>query len=353
LGKERGDDMELSRNVILLESNLYERSAIISSIEQNSKTDKLSEVNTNLQSLISRASTEIQNRIELESESSESSETILKEISKGRDYNQLETEYGAFGLGNTLGNLTRTNNGVETLVDARWRLENEGKIFFMREKINSQNEKSKSNKDYMWNLQHEDNEFELHRTQYLDYFITQELGARNKAIGFYLATTMLIFLFTFEKNIGILLSATFHILLWWNILFLLLSPLVKRFRVKLEIERRRAKMIELSFQKFDKSLSKDLENIRHLSLGQFFQPGDYLFRFVGYVSGNGGNVLMLRKRMRGSSSIVPDYIDRFSQAALVAITIEEFVDLYTGKDIEKDDHRWANVIIKPNESWND
>ena len=111
-------------------------------------------------------------------------------------------------------------------------------------------------------------------------------------------------------------------------------------------------MIELSFQNFDKSLSKDLENIRHLSLGQFFQPSDHLFRFVGYIRGRDSHVLMLRKQMRGSSSLVPDYIDRFSQAALVAINIEEFVDLYTGKDLEKDDHAWSTRIIKPNENWN-
>jgi hypothetical protein len=95
-----------------------------------------------------------------------------------------------------------------------------------------------------------------------------------------------------------------------------------------------------------------LENIRHLSLGQFFQPGDFLYRFVGYVDGNEGDVLLLRKRMRGTSNMVNDYIDRFSKPTLVAINIEEFVDLYTGKSIQKDDHNWATRIIKPNENWN-
>ncbi len=323
--------MGLSRNFILLESNLYERSAIISSIEQNSKTDKLSEVNTNLQSLIFEASTEIKNRIQQESESSQTGETF-----NNRNYRIIN---------NTI--------GIETLDDARKRLENEGKVFFMREKINSQYEKSKSDKDYMWNLQHEENEFELHRTKYLNYFISQEDRAARIS-GFYLwGTLLLITLLTWDTKPGLVLGSLFHFALWSNILFLLLSPFIKRFRVNHGIEIRRAPHLESLFQNFDKSLSKDLENIRHLSLGQLFQPGDYLFRFVGYVRGRENHVLMLRKRMRGSSSIVPDFIDRFSQAALVAITIEEFVDLYTGKDIEKDEHRWANVMIKPNESWND
>ena len=114
-----------------------------------------------------------------------------------------------------------------------------------------------------------------------------------------------------------------------------------------------AKEIESSLgQSNNTEFDRDLENIRHLSLGQFFQPGDYLFRFVGYVNASESHVLMLRKQMRGSSSIVPDFIDRFSQAALVAINIDEFVDLYTGKDLEKDDHAWSTRIIKPNENWN-
>ena len=104
--------MGLSRNVILLESNLYERSAIISSIEQNSKTDKLSEVNTNLQSLIFEASTEIKNRIQQESESSQTGETF-----NNRNYRIIN---------NTI--------GIETLDDARKRLENEGKVFFYARK---------------------------------------------------------------------------------------------------------------------------------------------------------------------------------------------------------------------------
>jgi hypothetical protein len=342
--------MELSRNVILLESNLYERSAIISSIEQNSKTDKLSEVNTNLQSLIFEASTEMNNRIQQESESSQTGEIILNETSKGR--NTVTHKLNRILPYNS--NYRTKNNtiGIETLANARKRLENEGKIFFMREKINSQNEKSKSNKDYMWNLQHEENEFELHRTRYLNYFITQQDRASNISRIYLYGTLLLISFLTWDTKPGFVLGAMFHIALWSNILFLLLSPFVKRFRVNHEIEMRRAPLLESSFQNFDKSLSKDLENIRHLSLGQFFQPGDYLFRFVGYVRGRENHVLMLRKRMRGSSSIVPDFIDRFSQAALVAITIEEFVDLYTGKDLEKDDHSWSTRIIKPNENWN-
>ena len=90
----------------------------------------------------------------------------------------------------------------------------------------------------------------------------------------------------------------------------------------------------------------DFEHIKHLSLGQFFQPKNYLFRFMGYAT-NLEHVFLLRKQMRGTSDDVEDYITRFTPPQLVTLHIDEFVKLYCGESLEKSDQWWDSRIITP------
>jgi len=340
--------MGLEHTVTLLESKHYNRSQIISSIEKKSKVDKLTQTKGALNHLIEEVSQKLEERRVQQKKDIPPSikNTILARLKHrwNSNYNHHYQEY----------------NGVQTLGESFEqtieRLNFESKVTSMRQIIQSDAKNVKESVKYKcWNIAHERNEFMLSRENYFKYFSNQ-----NRRVTTRMGITI-IFLLLFVDfsltggnldNRFYTVNLLMHTVGLIGILMLISAPLVPRFLRNTAFAGNMAIEIESSFGQSNTKLDKDLENIRHLSLGQFFQPGDYLFRFVGYVSGNEGNVLMLRKKMRGSSSLVSDYIDRFSQATLVAINIEEFVDLYTGKDIEKDDHGWSYHIVKKNENWN-
>lgn len=96
------------------------------------------------------------------------------------------------------------------------------------------------------------------------------------------------------------------------------------------------------------SLAK--KHISFLTLGQFFQSKDCLYRFVGFVNGR-DHVFMLRKKIFGSSYKVEHFVDRFSQPVLVVLTLQEFLQIYIGNDLEETDEWWSSKIISPHQNW--
>jgi hypothetical protein len=108
-------------------------------------------------------------------------------------------------------------------------------------------------------------------------------------------------------------------------------------------------LLEKKFQEFEigqKIEVNDYDHMNHLSLGQFFQPKNHLFRFMGFATGV-DHVFLLRKSMRGTSDDVDDYITRFTPPQLVTLHIDEFVNLYCGESLDKSDQWWDRRIITP------
>jgi len=349
MGQTRGDDMGLEHTVTLLESRHYDRSQIISSIEKRSKVDELNRAKGVLNHLIEEVSQKLEQRkIEQQKDIAQSlKKSIFSRIKQwwNSNYNHKTQEY----------------NGVQTLgesfEDTLDRLEYESKVTSMRHIIESDaKDVKKSDKYKCWNIAHESNKYALSREDYFKYFSNQNRRV-TKSMGITILFIFLILNYFSELHLenGEYYAPT--LMIWtvasFGFLMVMFTPLVPRILRNTTFSGEMAIEIESLFgQSNNTELDKDLDNIRHLSLGQFFQPGDYLFRLVGYINESKSHVLMLRKRMRGSSNIVPDFIDRLSQAELVAISVEEFVDLYTGNDIEIDDHAWSTRIIKRNENWN-
>tara|TARA_B100000767_G_scaffold274896_1_gene309468 strand:+ start:2369 stop:3400 length:1032 start_codon:yes stop_codon:yes gene_type:complete len=342
--------MGLEHTVTLLESRHYNRSQIISSIEKKSKVDKLTQTKGALNHLIEEVCLKLEKRrIQNQKEISPSpKKSIFSRLKQwwNSNYNHITQEYNGV---QTLG---------ESLDETLERLNYESKVTSMMQIIESDaQDENKSDKYKCWSIVHESNKYDLSREDYFKYFCNQNRRV-TKSMG---VTIAFIFLFLntifidvdFDNGRYYAPTLAIYMIAFFGVLMIMFTPLVPRILRNTAFSSQMAMEIESLFgQSNNTEFDRDLENIRHLSLGQFFQPGDYLFRFVGYVSGNESNVLMLRKRMRGSSSLVSDYIDRFSQATLVAISIEEFVDLYTGKDLEKDDHGWSHHIVKRIENWN-
>ena len=350
MGQTRGDDMGLEHTVTLLESRHYDSSQIISSIEKSSKVDKLNRAKGVLNHLIEEVSQKLEQRkIEQQKDIAPSSKKSISArlkkwwLNSSEEYDQERRGLQTWG---------------ESLDKTLERLNYESKVTSMRQIIESDaQDVNKSDKYLCWNIAHEGNKYDLSREDYFKYF-SNRAWKLTKYIGITIPILLLVINFIFiDLNFAngqyyaptLMLYTTGFI----GILMIMFTPLVPRILRNTAFSSEMAKEIESSLgQSNNTEFDRDLENIRHLSLGQFFQPGDYLFRFVGYVNASESHVLMLRKRMRGSSNIVPDFIDRLSQAELVAISVEEFVDLYTGNDIEIDDHAWSTRIIKRNENWN-
>ena len=344
MGKKRGVDMGLERNVILLESIHYDSSQIISSIAQDSKLEKLSESKSGLQSLIMSASLEIEKRFvqSLESMPSQPEKKLYLFMKRFSFFRFKKDKYPSI----------KKSVGIEKFDESVSRLRKENSILAMRGKLRSEEENKTDEMDYRWHMKHDHNEFNLSRLEYLSHFKDQEQDAGFTGVKISYVILLLLIFLSADSDWFYVPSIIAIVLILSCVLDLLITPISIRVKRNIEYNREKAIVIDRIFEKPKSGLDKHLENIRHLSLGQFFQPGDFLYRFVGYVDGNEGDVLLLRKRMRGTSNMVNDYIDRFSKPTLVAINIEEFVDLYTGKSIQKDDHNWATRIIKPNENWN-
>jgi len=98
-------------------------------------------------------------------------------------------------------------------------------------------------------------------------------------------------------------------------------------------------------------LELEWNHLSHLSLGQYFQPKNHLYQMVGFVSSERSMVLVLRKKIRGTSEIVDDLIVRTESAKLHYLSVEEFVSIYLGVELNKLDDWWSNRLVAPKESW--
>ena len=49
--------------------------------------------------------------------------------------------------------------------------------------------------------------------------------------------------------------------------------------------------------------------------------------------------------------VVDDFIDRTERAKLHYLSVEEFVSIYLGVELNKLDDWWSNRLVAPKESW--